>query len=63
MTNKPPEPVRQHLTSPTSRVTSLATLKLLSSLVLATTSQGVALGPEQWLEVCKQVWQVKQFAR
>lgn len=38
LTSKLPEPGGQRLTSPTFRVTSLATLKLLSSLILATAS-------------------------
>lgn len=63
MTSELPEPVGQHPTCPTSLVTSLATLKLLPSLILATDSQGVALEQQQWVEVGKQVWQLIRFAR
>lgn len=37
-----------------------AIVKLYLGNGLAT---GVTLGPQQWVEVCKQVWQVIQFAR
>lgn len=63
MTSEAPEPVRRHPTSLTSHVMSLATLKLLQSLILATASQGVALKQQQWVEVGKQVWQLIRFAR